>query len=88
MSFSLKFWKKKEKLNNLNAGGAGGIIPAEMLPKTGMTSSGETNIENVKAKMDLVLTQIQSLNVRYETLNSRLERIEQMIQEIYRIAKA
>ena len=55
-----------------------------MMPKV----TGEANVENMKAKMDLVLTQIQSLNVRYETLNERLQRIEQMIQEIYRIAKA
>ena len=84
---SLKFWKKKEKFD-AEIGNIGGVH-AEPLPKTGASgmSAGETNVENVKAKMDLVLTQIQSLNVRYETLNSRLERIEQMIQEIYKIAK-
>lgn len=76
---SLKFWKKKEKFDDLSL-----HAKPEDLPKM----SGEANTENVKAKMDLVLTQIQSLNVRYETLNERLQRIEQMIQEIYKIAKA
>jgi len=80
MAFSLKFWKKKEKDLNFDLKTA----PPTDLPKM----TGEANAENVKAKMDLVLIQMQSMNVRYETLNSRLERIEQMIQEIYRIAKA
>jgi hypothetical protein len=77
---SLRFWKKKEK--NLDTDLK--IPPLSDLPKM----TGEANAENVKAKMDLVLTQVQSLNVRYETLNERLQRIEQMIQEIYKIAKA
>lgn len=77
---SLKFWKKKEKDIDIMKN----IPPLPDLPKM----TGDANAENVKAKMDLVLTQIQSLNVRYETLNERLQRIEQMIQEIYRIAKA
>ena len=78
MAFSLKFWKKKEKVEDVD-------VPLDVpnLPKM----TGDANAENVKAKMDLVLTQIQSLGVRYETLNARLERIEQMIQEIYKIAK-
>jgi hypothetical protein len=77
---SLRFWKKKEKNLDMDLK----MPPVSDLPKM----TGETNAENVKAKMDLVLTQIQSLNVRYETLNERLQRIEQMIQEIYKIAKA
>ncbi len=78
---SLRFWKKKEKDIDVDL-----KIPSSLSDLPKMT--GEANAENVKAKMDLVLTQIQSLNVRYETLNERLQRIEQMIQEIYRIAKA
>lgn len=78
---SLKFWKKKEKDTDMN-------LKIPMAPQDLPKMTGEANAENVKAKMDLVLTQIQSLNVRYETLNERLQRIEAMIQEIYRIAKA
>lgn len=77
-------FKKKEKVTDTDL--AGNLdIPLAISSK--MSSAGDANVENVKAKMDLVLTQMQSLNVRYETLNSRLERIEQMIQEIYKIAK-
>lgn len=82
---SLKFWKRKPKNADADLGDVGNF-PAEFSPKVNV--AGEANVENVKAKMDLVLTQIQSLNVRYETLNERLDRIEKMIAEIYRIAKA
>ena len=77
-------FKKKEKIEGVDLAGNLDIPPAI---SSKMSSAGDANVENVKAKMDLVLTQMQSLNVRYETLNSRLERIEQMIQEIYKIAK-
>jgi len=46
-----------------------------------------TGSENVRAKMDLVLTQIESMNIRMETLGQRLERLERMVQEIWTIAK-
>jgi hypothetical protein len=52
-----------------------------------LTTAEATTAENVKAKMDLLLTQLESLNVRYETLNQRLANVERMIQEIYVIAK-
>lgn len=83
---SLKFWKRKAKNADVGFGNVGNL-PAEFSPKVNL-NAGEANVENVKAKMDLVLTQIQSLNVRYETFNERLDRIEKMIAEIYRIAKA
>lgn len=75
-----KILEEKEKFDE----NAPANVPTADLPKM----AGEANAENVKAKMDLVLTQIQSLNVRQETLNERLNRIEKMIEEIYRIAKA
>ncbi|MDI6798787.1 MAG: hypothetical protein QMD12_02205 [Candidatus Aenigmarchaeota archaeon] len=39
-------------------------------------------IENVKAKMDLLLTQLDSLKTQHETLNERIRNIEQILQEI------
>lgn len=62
-------------------------IPKEILelPKTVTAESSDTG--NLKAKMDLLLTQLESLNVRYETLNQRLANMERMVQEIYVIAK-
>lgn len=53
---------------------------------SGMTMESATT-DNMKAKMDLLVTQVEALNVRYETLNERLQNIERMVQEIYMIAK-
>jgi phenylacetate-coenzyme A ligase PaaK-like adenylate-forming protein len=55
------------------------------LPK--VVTAETTTTENMRAKMDLLLTQLESLNVRYETLNQRLANVERMVQEIYVIAK-
>lgn len=44
--------------------------------------------ENVRARMDLVLTQMDSLRVQYETLNERLASVEKMIKELYDMAKS
>lgn len=60
-------------------------LPKLETPKPVTAETAST--ENVKAKMDLLMTQIESLNVKYETLNQRLANIERMVQEIYVIAK-
>lgn len=39
-------------------------------------------IENVKVKMELVLTQLDSLRIQYETLNERIKNIERLVTEI------
>ena len=85
VSLSSIFKRKKPWETDQYAKDAGAATPAT--PAAPMTID-TANAENVKAKMDLVLTQIQSVNVRYETLNERLDRMERMIAEIYRIAKA
>ena len=43
--------------------------------------------ENMKAKMDLVLTQLDSLSVKYNTLSEKIDRIERTLNEVYAIAK-
>lgn len=58
------------------------VAPAE-LPRL-PTAYGD---ENVRAKMDLIATHLESLKVQYETLNERVARIEKMLNEIYVIAK-
>jgi hypothetical protein len=62
-------------------------LPESSLPNLPKVTPETASTENMKAKMDLLLTQLESLNVRYETLNQRLQNIERMIQEIYVIAK-
>jgi hypothetical protein len=78
-----------EKLKGIFARNKPEPLPASTVPTPPLPIvTPETTAEgNVKAKMDLVLTQLESLNVRYETLNQRLQNIEKMVQEIYAIAK-
>ncbi|HLC39751.1 MAG TPA: hypothetical protein VJJ76_02615 [archaeon] len=79
------FWdrfKKKPKDD------AGEISDLNMNMKNLPTITAEVaGSENVRAKMDLVLMQIESLNIRLETFNQRMERLERMVQEIWTIAK-
>jgi hypothetical protein len=69
------FRKKKEK-------------PPEIgeLPR-GMSSEAAT-IDNVKAKMDLVLTQMDSLRTQYAVMNERVQSMEKMLKEILALAKS
>jgi len=66
----LKFWKKKEE-----------PLPAVPEIKPEITPES-TRIENVKAKMDLILTQLDSLRVQNETLSERIKNIERLVTEI------
>jgi hypothetical protein len=52
------------------------------LPSKPETSFEPTNMDNVKAKMELVLTQMDSLRIQYETLNERIKNIERLVTEI------
>jgi hypothetical protein len=52
------------------------------LPSKPETSFEPTNMDNVKAKMELVLTQMDSLRIQYETLNERMKNIERLVTEI------
>jgi len=72
----LRFWKKKEEIP----------LPPVEPPKP--PTAEATTMENVKAKMDLILTQIDSLRVQNETLNERIKNIEKVVAEILTIAKA
>lgn len=74
------FKRKKEKeLPKIE----GPKIP-EISPKT----EESIGIENIKAKIDLMLTQIESLRAKYETMNTKIAEIERMIREIYEMAKS
>ena len=70
-SLKEKFGKKKETLPTLPP-----------LPPGPATTAELVTIENVKVKMELVLTQLDSLRVQYETLNERIKNIEKLVTEI------
>jgi len=61
-------------------------LPLPELPKE--ISSETTTIDNVKAKMDLVLTQLDSIRTEYAVLNERTKTIENLLREIMTLAKS
>lgn len=48
----------------------------------------DASSENLKAKVDLMLTQIDSLKIEYEAINQRIQNIERMVKELYTMAKS
>ena len=70
------FGKKKEELPPLPP-----FPPAPLTLET-------TTIENVKAKMDLVLSRLDSLMTQQEVLVDRLSNVEKMVKELYSMAKS
>lgn len=64
------------------------LPPLEELPKipealpTPEKKLEEGSMENLKIKIDLVLTHLDSLKTQYEALNERIKNIEKMVEEI------
>ncbi len=44
--------------------------------------------DNMKAKVDLMLAQMDSLKLEYETINQRIQNIERMVREMYAMSKS
>lgn len=51
-------------------------------------SQEETTIDNIKAKMDLMATNFDTLKTQYEILNQKISAIEKMVKEMYQMAKS
>ena len=60
--------------------------PQAQMPAREITAESATT-ENVKARMDLVLTQMDSLRVQYQAISERVANIERMVKELYDMAK-
>jgi len=63
------------------------LPPPAMLPKIDVTVETAT-ADNLKAKMDLLITEMDSMKFQYSALNERLQNIERMLREIYQMAKS
>lgn len=44
--------------------------------------------DNLKAKVDLMLAQVDSLKIEYDAINQRIQSIERMVRELYTMAKS
>lgn len=68
--------KKKAKLEALPSPAVGTDAGRGPVTPTSVATG------NVKAQMDLVLAQVDSLRMQYETINARLQNIERLVTEI------
>ncbi len=82
-------FKKKKSVDEILKEVPKGLpsVPSTEGNNFGTTSESATTA-NVKARMDLVLTQMDSLRVQYESVNERLINIEKMLKELYDMAKS
>ena len=79
MGILSRFIKKKEP------------TPLPELPKAEVKPEikpEDTTIANVKAKMDLILTQMDSLRAQYATLTTKIEKMEKILDELYKMAQS
>ncbi len=61
--------------------------PAPYVP-TNQPNYPDALSENLKAKIDLMLSQVDSLKIEYEAINQRIQNIERMVRELYTMAKS
>jgi len=64
------------------------MMPRYPTPHISNISGDSTMMENVKSKMDLVLTQLDSIRTDYQIMNERVSKIEKILKEIYELAKS
>lgn len=62
--------------------------PAVMNQQMGQVPSMDAPADNIKAKVDLMLSQIDSLKIEYEAINQRIQNIERMVRELYSMSKS
>ncbi|MBI2084501.1 MAG: hypothetical protein HYT70_02720 [Candidatus Aenigmarchaeota archaeon] len=78
--FRLIFGRRKEKEEQL---------PQETLPAQAMQPKAiDTSMENLKAKIDMMMAQVESIKLEYQALDQRIQNMERMLREIYMIAKS
>ena len=55
--------------------------------KPSLSEAGDINIENYKAKMELMMTKLDSISTQYAALNERVKNIERLVTEIRSFCK-
>ena len=80
--FRLLFGRRKEREESLSP------EPAQVTAQPRATLPTDTTLENLKAKIDMMMAQVDSLKLEYDAMNQRMQNMERMIREIYMIAKS
>jgi hypothetical protein len=58
------------------------LPPIEDVETPATSELGEITVENVKAKMELMMTRLDSLSTQYAAMNERIKNIERLVTEI------
>ena len=83
-----RFRKKDEDFSDFKTPSLTPPVPPYTPPTSFGASMPETVAsENVKAKIDLVMMQMDSLKIQYESINQRLIQIEKMLHDMYESSK-
>ncbi|MEM5808148.1 MAG: hypothetical protein QW818_03385 [Candidatus Aenigmatarchaeota archaeon] len=86
--FKLIFGGKKKETLEEPLKNPPSAYPTINLPSPTSQPTLDSTNENLKAKVDLMLTQIDSLKIEYEAINQRIQNIERMVRELYAMAKS
>ncbi|MBI4894449.1 MAG: hypothetical protein HY833_01800 [Candidatus Aenigmarchaeota archaeon] len=66
-----------------------GSAPLPPLPQPSQAHQNQfASQENMKAKIDLMMTQVDSIRLQNENLNERLVQIEKMVKQLLEMAKS
>ena len=84
---AFNFFKRKPKEEEMDYSSVGLATPSlgPTTTPTQMTSEFATQ-ENMKAKLDLMMTQIDSMRIQHESMNERIVQIEKMVRQLLDMA--
>lgn len=86
----LSFFKRKPKEEPVDYSSVGLSSPTyrPTATSTPLPAASEfATQENIKAKIDLVMTQIDNMRIQHESMNERMSRIESMLKQLLEMAK-
>ena len=85
-----RFGKKEEDFSDFETPALPPPTPSYIPPTStgfGLSTSESVASENLKAKIDLVMTQMDSLKIQYESINQRLIQIEKLLRDMSESSK-
>jgi len=82
----LNFFKRKPKAETVDYSSLGLSSPTTSSTMASTMSIPATNEfatqENIRAKIDLMMTQIDSMRIQHESMNERIAQIEKMVKQL------
>lgn len=86
--FSFFRRKKKDDLPETPESELGGLKEFRESRLPPVPHAHNTGTENFSAKVDLMMAQMDSMRIQYESINERVTQIEKMVKELLDMAKS